>query len=56
MSCPRFNGVIPGSVTTKPSKYKIRSISRKVISNTIPKRDGKDFKNQICATGEAKSM
>ena len=39
--------VIPGSTTTKASKYKIRSISRNVISNKRPIREGNDFKNQI---------
>jgi DNA-directed RNA polymerase subunit beta' len=51
-----FSGVMPGSVTTYASKYSTRSISRRVMSRTMPRRDGSDFRNQMCAVGEASSM
>ena len=51
-----FSGVMPGSTTTYASKYSTRSMSRKVMSRTIPKRLGKDFRNQMCAQGADKSM
>ena len=40
----------------KRMKYNTRSISRNVISSSKPIRLGNDFKNQMCATGEARSM
>ena len=46
----------PASTTTKASKYRIRSISRSVMSSMRPMRDGSDFRNQMCATGLASSM
>ena len=48
--------VIPGSMTTKASKYSTRSISRRVISSSRPIREGSDFKYQIWATGLASSI
>ena len=56
MSWPRSSGVMPGSTTTKASKYSTRSISRSVMSSIRPMREGSDFRNQMCATGEASSM
>src|SRR5690606_32767400 len=47
---------MPGSVTTKDSKYSTRSISRRVMSRNRPMRDGRDLRNQIWATGLASSM
>jgi hypothetical protein len=47
---------MPGSVTTYASKYSTRSMSRSVMSSTMPSRDGSDLRNQMCATGEASSM
>ena len=44
------------SATMNASKYSTRSMSRKAMSSTMPRRLGKLFKNQMCATGEAKSM
>ena len=56
ISWPRSSSVIPGSTTTNASKYRTRSISRRVMSSMRPIRDGNDFRNQICATGLARSM
>ena len=56
MSWPRSRGVMPGSTTTKASKYSTRSISRSVMSSIRPMRLGSDFRNQMCATGLARSM
>ena len=53
---PRSSVVMPGSITTNDSKYSTRSISRNVISSIKPIRDGSDFKNQMWATGLARSM
>ena len=50
------SGVMPGSMTTKASKYSTRSISRSVMSSIRPMRDGSDFRNQMCAVGLASSM
>ena len=55
-SWPRCIGVMPGSMTTKASKYSTRSISRSVMSSMRPMRDGSDFRNQMCAVGLASSM
>ena len=55
-SWPRCSGVMPGSMTTKASKYSTRSISRSVMSSMRPMRDGSDFRNQMCAVGLASSM
>ncbi len=52
----RSRVVMPGSVTTNDSKYSTRSISRRVISSIRPIRDGRDFRNQMWATGLASSM
>ena len=41
---------MPGSTTTYASKYSTRSMSRSVMSSTRPRRDGSDFRNQMCAT------
>ena len=51
-----FSGVMPGSTTTYASKYSTRSMSRRVMSKTMPKRLGKDFRNQMWAHGADKSM
>ena len=51
-----FKDVKPGSVTKKLSKYNTFSKSFKIMSVKRPIREGKDFKNHICATGEASSM
>ena len=56
INCPRSSGVMPGSTTTNASKYKTRSISRSVMSSIRPIRDGNDLRNQMCATGLARSM
>ena len=56
ISCPFFRGVKPGSTTQNASKYSTRSISRNVMSSTIPMRDGRLFRNQMCAVGLASSM
>ena len=55
-SWPRCKDVMPGSTTTKASKYSTRSISRRVMSSINPMRDGSDFRNQMCAVGLANSM
>ena len=55
-SWPRCSEVMPGSTTTKASKYSTRSISRSVMSSIKPMRDGSDFRNQMCAVGLASSM
>ena len=47
---------MPGSKITNDSKYKTRSISRKVISKSNAILEGNDFKNQMCATGLARSI
>ena len=47
---------MPGSVTTKDSKYKILSTSLRVLSKRRDILEGRDFKNQICATGAASSI
>ena len=47
---------MPGSITTYASKYNTRSMSRSVMSSTMPRRDGSDFRNQMCAVGLASSM
>ena len=47
---------MPGSTTTKASKYSTRSRSLSVMSTIRPMRDGSDFRNQMCATGLASSM
>ncbi len=55
-NCPRCSEVMPGSTTTKASKYSTRSISRRVMSSMRPMRDGSDFRNQMCAVGLANSI
>ena len=55
-SWPRCIEVMPGSMTTKASKYSTRSISRSVMSSIRPMREGSDFRNQMCAVGLASSM
>ena len=54
--CPFSRSVIPGSVTTKDSKYKILSTSLNVLSRSKEILEGSDFKNQMCATGAASSI
>ena len=51
-----LNLVRPGSNTIKLSKYKTFSTSINFISTAKDILLGKDFKNQICATGDASSM
>ncbi len=46
----------PSCITIYDSKYKTLSISLKGISNSNPILDGKDFKNHICAVGDANSI
>ena len=53
---PFSRSVMPGSVTTKDSKYKILSTSLRVLSKRRDILEGRDFKNQICATGAASSI
>ena len=48
--------VNPGSITIKLSKYRTFSTSFNFISIANEILLGKDFKNQICATGQAKSI
>ena len=55
-SCPFFSGDRSGSSTMKCSKYNTRSRSFSVMSSNRPMRLGRDFKNQICATGAASSI
>ena len=55
-NCPFFNSVSPGSITIKLSKYKTFSTSLSFISIAKDIRLGKDFRNHICATGDAKSI
>ena len=50
------SGVRPGSNTIKLSKYNTFSRSLSIISNIKPILLGNDFKNHICATGEANSI
>ena len=49
-----FRAVNPGSMTMKFSKYKTLSTSLSFMSIVNDILLGKDFKNQICATGVAK--
>jgi hypothetical protein len=49
-------GLGPPLVTTNASKYSTRSMSRRVMSSTMPRRLGRLFRNQMCATGEASSI
>ena len=51
-----LNFVSPGSVTIKLSKYKTFSTSLSFISIAAEILLGSDFKNQMCATGEANSI
>ena len=56
MSCFFIDLTIPGSVTIKLSKYKTFSRSFKAKSKRRPILLGRDFKNQICATGAANGI
>ncbi|CFN65785.1 Uncharacterised protein [Bordetella pertussis] len=56
MIWPRLSGVMPGSITHQASKYSTRSMSRSVMSSTMPRRDGRLLRNQMCATGLASSI
>ena len=55
-SWPLASVVRPGSTTIKLSKYKTFSTSLSFISIARAILLGRDFKNHICATGQAKSM
>ncbi len=51
---PCCSGVRPGSVTMYATQYSTFSRSLSVMSSMLPMREGRLFRNQMCATGVAR--